>query len=304
MRWLVPVQLLLGMGLFGSSTPISKIIGEDFPVFSASLLRVLIAGTVLAPFVFLTRRRELTGLHRRDMLVVMAIALAGMVGFTASQLFGMRHTTGVIGATVMSTAPAVTALAAVLFLGARLTWRKALALGLGVSGVMSINLLRGSNGAGPGEALVLGTLLIVLAVCFEAAYTLLSKQLSDDISSLTATFLASWVAVPAFVLFALLFDGAPFDYSRGDARSWSAVLFWGAATGGLAPVLWYNGVRRASGVFAAAFMAVMPVSGLVLSYVLLGEPFRWQQLIGFGLVFSGLVLMIFVHAGEAAREAD
>ncbi len=290
------------MGLFGSSTPLTKIIGESFPVFSASLLRMLLAALALAPFMF-SRLDELRDLKRADFAVVLGIALAGMVGFTASQLFGMRYTTGVIGATVMSTAPAVTALAAVVFLGARLTWRKGAALALGVCGVLAINLLRGEDGGG-GDALALGTALIVLAVCFEAAYTLLSKKLSDDISSLTATFLASLVAAPAFALLALAFDPTPFDYGRGDARAWAAVLFWGAATGGLAPVLWYNGVRRASGVLAASFMSVMPVSGLVLSYVLLGEAFRWAQMVGFGLVFAGLLLMVWVHVREARSQSD
>ncbi|HCJ44130.1 MAG TPA: hypothetical protein DHV58_08965 [Erythrobacter sp.] len=46
-------------------------------------------------------------------------------------------------------------------------------------------------------------------------------------------------------------------------------------------------------------MAVMPLSALVLSYVLLGESFRWSHLLGFGLVFAGLVLMIVEHAKSA-----
>ena len=69
-------------------------------------------------------------------------------------------------------------------------------------------------------------------------------------------------------------------------------------TGGLAPVLWYNGVRKAPGVLTAGAMSVMPISALVLSYVLLGETFRWAHMIGFGLVFLGLLLMIYEHAQE------
>jgi drug/metabolite transporter (DMT)-like permease len=42
---------------------------------------------------------------------------------------------------------------------------------------------------------------------------------------------------------------------------------------------------------AAGFMAVMPVSALILSYVLLGETFRWMHLAGFGLALAGVLLM-------------
>ena len=46
----IVVQLLLGMALFGSATPLSKLIGQQFSVFTASCMRMLIACLVLAPF--------------------------------------------------------------------------------------------------------------------------------------------------------------------------------------------------------------------------------------------------------------
>jgi drug/metabolite transporter (DMT)-like permease len=42
-------------------------------------------------------------------------------------------------------------------------------------------------------------------------------------------------------------------------------------------------------------MGVMPVSALVLSYVLLGEAFEWVHLLGFGVVFAGVLLVIQAH---------
>jgi drug/metabolite transporter (DMT)-like permease len=125
-------QLIAGMALFGAATPLSKIIGATFPVFTASFARMAIASAVLLPVVwFLTNRFKKA--RKSDYLVMAGIAAAGMVGFTATMLFGMRFTTGVIGSTLMSAAPAVTATAAVVFLGARMNWRKAGALSLAVA---------------------------------------------------------------------------------------------------------------------------------------------------------------------------
>ena len=45
----IVVQLLLGMALFGSATPLSKLIGQQFSVFTASCMRMLIACLVLTP---------------------------------------------------------------------------------------------------------------------------------------------------------------------------------------------------------------------------------------------------------------
>ena len=292
-------QLIAGMGLFGSATPLSKIIGEHYPVFTASCMRMVIASAVLAPFVLaLTSRYRDTA--RSDWGVIVAIAGFGMVGFTATMLFGMRLTTGVIGSTIMSASPAITAAAAVVFFGAAMNWRKGGALALAVVGVVVINVFRG--GGGGGDAVLLGGLLVLVAVCFEAAYTLLSRKLSDGITSLEATLAASLIAGFLFVALAFAFDPEPFDFSRGTDRSLYALLFWGAGTGGLAPVLWYNGVRKAPGALTAGAMSVMPLTALGLSYVLLGEAFRWIHLAGFGLVFAGLVLMILEHAKGGEEE--
>ena len=289
------IQLLSGMALFGTATPLSKIIGQNFPIFTASFLRMAIASLVLAPFVWAATKRFKEA-KRSDIAVIAAIAAFGMVGFTATMLFGMRMTTGVIGSTIMSATPAVTALAAVLFLGAAMNWRNAGALALAVAGIAAINLLHGNDGGG-GNAIVLGAALVVVAVCFEAAYTLLSRRLSIGITSIEATLAASLMAAPVFILLAWQFDPEPFAFAGASQEAWAALIFWGAMTGGLAPVLWYRGVRKAPALLSAGAMSVMPVTSLVTSYLLLGETFQWSHLIGFGLVFLGLILMIFEHAG-------
>ena len=140
--------------------------------------------------------------------------------------------------------------------------------------------------------LLLGAALVGAAICMEAAYTLLSRKLSAGISSLETTLAASLLAIPLFVVLALLFDAHPFEFGRATTFGLGALAFWGAATGGLAPVIWYAGVRKAPGALAAGAMAIMPITALVMSYVLLGEAFRWVHLAGFGLVFAGLLLMI------------
>lgn len=70
------------------------------------------------------------------------------------------------------------------------------------------------------------------------------------------------------------------------------------ATDALAPVLWYRGARKAPGGLAAGAMAIMPLSALGLSYRLLDEAFRWMHVVGFGMVFARLVLMILEHSRD------
>lgn len=293
-----PVRLALGMATFGSATPVSRIVAGAMPAFVASVLRVAIGAATLLPFA-LRRGGEIAKLGRRDWAWTALIALFGMFGFTVLMVYGMRMLSGASGAIVMSTAPAVTATASMLFAGDRPTWRKVTAVALAVAGVLVLHL--GSTGGGSaasGEDLVLGSVLVFAAVCCEATYTLLGKKVSEDTDPVLVAFFAAALAVPLFVPFAV-WQGLDFAVASVDTRAWVALVWYGAGTLALGTWLWYSGLERAEGAVAAAFMGVMPVSALVLSYVLLGEPFRWVHLAGFAVVLAGVLLISWEHARGA-----
>lgn len=293
---LVYLELLAGMMIFGSGTPVSKVVTQAFPVFIASGLRMAVASLALLPFILLNRA-GLKRLSKGDYLFVALIALIGMFGFSAFMLYGMKMVSGVAGSVVMSTTPAVTALTSFAFLREHLGWRKSLAVALAVAGVLVVNLggAAGDGGTSGAGGATLGSLLVFAAVCSEAAYTLLGKKASDDTDPVLIAGLASLVALPLFLPFAV-YEWSEFDASKPGWADWLALLWWGAGTLALGTVLWYRGVREVEGSIAAGFMGVMPVSALVLSYVLLGEPFRWVHLLGFALVFAGVLLIASAHA--------
>lgn len=294
----VYVQLFLGMATFGSATPVSKIVTGALPVFVGSGLRVAIGALALAPFA-LKHWHQVPEISRRDWFLIGLISLFGMFGFSALMLYGMGMVSGVAGAIVMSTTPAVTAAVSILLLGDRPTWRKLSAVGLAVGGVLVLHLGRGDDG-GEGGNLLLGSLLVFGAVCCEVAYTLLGKRVSEHVDPVLVAFLAAAVAVPVFLPFAI-WQWPQVELAEIDWRAWAAVVWYGAGTLALGSWLWYAGIAKAEGTVAAAFMGVMPASALALSYLLLGESFRWIHLVGFLTVFLGVLLMSWEHARMARR---
>ena len=292
-------QLALGMIVFGSATPVSKIVTEAMPVFVGATFRVALGAAVLAPFAW-GQRRRLSAFERNDWLLVCLIALVGMFGFTVFMLYGMRLVSGVAGSIVMATTPAVTAGAAILMFGERATWRKLLAIALAVAGVLVLQLGGGEGQQAFGRALIAGSVLMFLAVCCEAAYTLLGRKMSRDHDPRLIAFLAAALSIPVFLPFAVL-QWPGFQSADIGAGVWVAALWYGAGTLALGSLLWYAGIARTQGSIAAGFMALMPVSALVLSYVLLGEAFRLIHLAGFAIVFAGVVVMSWEHARMAER---
>ncbi|MEP5262239.1 MAG: DMT family transporter [Nitratireductor sp.] len=281
------------MAVFGSATPVSKIVTGAMPVFVGSALRVGLGALVLAPFAW-SARGQLESFTRRDWLLVCLIALFGMFGFSALMLYGMKMVSGVVGAIVMSTAPAVTAAASMLFFGDSPTWRKLTAIALAVAGVLLLQFGQGGDGSNASE-MWLGAALVFAAVCCEASYTLLGKRMSEHVDPVLVAFLASALSIPLFLPFAI-WQWQDFDAASVGAGAWAAAIWYGAGTLSLGTWLWYSGLAKAEGAVAAAFMGVMPVSALLLSYLLLGEEFRLMHLAGFGTVFAGVLLMSWEHA--------
>ena len=134
--------LLAGMALFGSATPISKMVGEGLPIFTASLLRVCLGAASLLPFVLADFKSEVSKIKSRDWIYLCFIALFGMVGFTVFLIYGMKFISGVAGSIIMSFTPALTAMAAFVFMQSPLGWRKVVSITLGVVGIIVINVFR------------------------------------------------------------------------------------------------------------------------------------------------------------------
>lgn len=283
------LMLFLGMALFGSATPLSRLITRVFPVFIAGGLRVLMAFLVLLPFVKLSNIKNYKG---RDGWLLFAIALFGVLGFTAFMLYGMKMVTGVTGSVVMSATPAVTAVLSIVFFKDEVTWKKVLALLLAVGGVLLLQWQSGSQKQGSSPWL--GILLVFAAVCCEACYTLMGKALTKNYPPAEISAFSALIAAVLFIPFCI-WQWPQFQAEKITAVSWITLSVYGFITMGLGSVLWYKGINKVEGSIAASFMGVMPVSALVLSYILLRESFHWAHLAGFGLVFCGVILMISVH---------
>lgn len=293
-------MLFFGMAIFGSATPVSKLVTESFNPWVGTGFRLLLALLLLLP-ILVAQRQHFNKLQRKDYLVFTGIALIGVIGFTAALVYGMRFVSGVTGSIIMSTTPAITALGSFIFFSDQFGWRKITAIGLAVAGVLLLNI-SGEASAADSDQRWLGMLLVFGAVCCEAAYTLLGKKATQDVPSLFVAAITGTLAA-IMILPVMLWQLQDFSLTEIDTNSLIALGWWGLGTMGLGSIIWYGGIAKVEGSVAAGFMGVMPVSALVLSYVLLDEKFRWIHMAGFALVFAGVLLIIWSHR-RSMKEHD
>ena len=295
--------LFFGMAIFGSGTPTAKVVIDGFPIFLAPFLRLSLAALLTTPLL-IVYRRELRSISRRDWLLIGGIGAIGLVAFSLFLLSGMTLVSGVIGAVVMSSSPAAVALGAAWFLGEELGPAKIAAVGLSIAGVVIINTWGAELGSQGVWGSVIGSLLVLGAVASATAYSLLAKRVTKEVRPVLLIPLAAWTAA---VLFAGpgLYQAAQFDFAAPGTEQWIALAWWGVGPFGIGTMLWFYGLKSVQASTASGFMGVMPASGLLVSYVWLGEAFHWVHLVGFALVLAAIALVAWAHRrGEATAAAE
>ncbi|WP_282940200.1 DMT family transporter [Paenibacillus sp. RC67] len=129
--------------------------------------------------------------------------------------------------------------------------------------------------------------LILAAVSGEAMLTILRKMTASSVSSLIGTTYVTLFSFLMFTPFALV-EATQYDFSRISLGDVGLLLYYGIFVTAVAYLLWFRGVAKVSAGTAAVFTGCIPISTLLLSYVVLQEPFSIAHLVGGTFVFLGI----------------
>ena len=277
--------LLLVILLWGANWPVMKVGLSHIPPLWFAVVRMAMGAVTLFAVLALSGRLALP--TRQDLPLLLSVGLLQMGGFLALVNFGLLHVDAGRSAILAYTTPLWVVPGAVLLLGERITRLKLLGLLLGLVGVAVMFNPFGFDWTR--AEVVLGNGLLMLAAIIWAAAILHIRGHAWRLSPLQ---LAPWqmlVAIPPLLGLAL--------WVEGDAS-----IRW---SGELLLVLIYNGPIASAFCFWAAvtvtralpaittslgFLGV-PVVGVAISALSLGEAVTVTLLAGFGLILAGLLLV-------------
>lgn len=246
-----------------------------------------LAPAVPVMFAYMVWRRQSLRLSVRD---AAAYALLGVLGFAASkyiQYTGLSQSTAVSGALLVIFEAILTMLAAVVFLGEHLTSRKLVSATLGVLGVCLVARVRPWEGmAALADAEVRGNLLMVLALCCEAGYTIWGATLMRNHDPFRAS---TWSIFFAVLLLApTLPPGTLAELGGASGGTWAVLLFLGVGPTAVAYTLWLAVARHMEAGHMAVTLYVQPLSGVIIAMLLLGESLTWTALLGGAVLFGAV----------------
>ena len=290
--------LLFALVVFswGITWPVTKAIVAQVPPLWASTIRSGIAGVAL--LALLLARGNLIVPKRGDWAVVVNIALLHMVAFAALVAIGLQFITAGRSVVLGYTAPLWVVPGAWLFLGERLTARRAAGVGIGVAGLaLMFNPL--AFDWGDGNAVLGNGLILLGALCW--AVSILHVRAHTWVS--TPFQLVFWevlLATAVLLVLALLIEGPP------PHIAWSSELvglFLFASIFGVVVAYWAMAMvnRSLPAVTTSLGILATPVVGTLGSAIALGEPIGMTLLVAMALILGGIAVGTTAGAPTAAR---
>lgn len=290
--WMVHLKLLGMAALWGAAWPAGKVVASQVPALTASVWRFAFSLLLLMVWLWVrSGSRTLRALGRRQWAGLALGGALGVFGYAAFFLMGLQHLPAGRAALVVTTNPVLTLLLAAWWFGERLNARLALGMGLAVLGAVVV-LTHGTpwtlftGGAGVGELLLLGCV-----VCW-SGYTLLGKKLLGGIDALTTTAVTAGFGLAMLTLAAWGVDGAALaqPLTRGT-EWWAALLFMVVGSTVLAYAWYFEGVAALGAGAASAYISLVPVFGVAVATVWLGEPLDASLILGGAVVLAGMAVM-------------
>lgn len=282
-------RLIAVPAIWGGTFVAGKQVVATLSPLMGSFARYVVACVALLTAAFLLER----GLPRITRKQVAATLVLGALGIFAYNLFFMaslERLPASRAALIIALNPVITITISALFLRERLSPRRwfgvAIAL-LGVWVVISHGELANIAGAGIGA----GELCMFAAVTSWALYTILGRRvLASGLTPLASTnYAALWgTAMLALAAAPHLGELRPAQF---DWRMTASLLYLGVFGTAVAFVWYYTSIKRFGPSIASIFNNLVPVFGVAISVLLLGEPLLPSMLIG-GLVAIAGVMMV------------
>lgn len=283
---LIYIKLLLTAIFWGGTFVAGRSLAQNVGPFSAAFFRFAIASLFL---VFLTLRSEgkFSVLKKGQILPVLFLGLTGVFCYNLFFFKGLKLIEASRAAIIIANNPIFIALFSAVFFKEKLNSLKITGILISVSGAIIVisrgNLLEILQGN-----LGLGEFYMFLCVLSWVIFSLLGKTVMADLSPLSSITYSALTGT--ILLFAPALREGLADCIYYSASDWWNIFYLGFFGTVLGFVWFYEGINQIGPTRAGLFINFVPISAILLAFLILGEPLTLSLLMGTLLVSSGVYL--------------
>ena len=222
--------------------------------------------------------------YGKDKWWILAMGLAGVVGFSPLLYLGLRYSTAVNSSLIQGFSPLITALIAGMIIQEPVTRRQVGGAVLGLFGVLG--LISG------GSLMFLlrlqfnpGDLILVASAIVWAFYSVFGRRVMRHRSPVSATALSSFLGLP-FLVAAASFELVYIPLNLRP-ETIAAIVHICVVPTILGYWSWNRAVLALGAGGAMVFYNTLPLYGAILGALLLDEPLGWTHIVFGGLILGG-----------------
>ena len=283
----VYLKLFLTAVFWGGTFIAGRVVAKDVGPFAASFLRFAIASIFLL-FITLKIEGKIPILNKGQIIPIILLGMTGVFAYNVFFFKGLKIIEAGRASLIIANNPIFITLFASYFFKEKLNVLKVTGIIISVIGAIIVisrgnlfDLLNGSVGW--------GELYIFCCVLTWVTYTLIGKAIMKDLSPFIPVFYSSVVGAVALFVPAY-FEGVMGDLVHYSTADWFGIFYLGFFGTVLGFVWYYQGIKIIGPMKAGQFINFVPISAVLLSFFILGEPITLSLFVGAIFVISGVYL--------------
>jgi drug/metabolite transporter (DMT)-like permease len=281
-------RLVAVPAIWGGTFVAGKYVVAEFSPMMGSFARYVIACMALLVAAF-ALEGGLPRLSRQQVFSTFVLGLLGVFAYNLFFMAALERLPGSRAALIIALNPVITITISALALKESLRPRRWLGVCIALLGVWIV-ISHGDIASIASAGVGAGELFMLAAVSSWAMYTIIGRKVLGGLTPLAAT---NYAALWGTLLLGLVAAPEVGDLrlAQFDWRMVGALLYLGVCGTALAFVWYYTSVKKLGTAVASIFTNLVPVFGVAISVVLLGEPLLNSMLIGGAIAILGVMMV-------------
>ena len=284
---LIYVKLMLTAIFWGGTFIAGRVVAKDIGPFSAAFFRFAIASSFLTLIVWRIDGRLLLP-KKRQMVPVILLGLTGVFTYNVFFFKGLKLINAGRASIIIANNPIFIAILSAYFFKEKLNLIKVVGIIISVTGAIIViskgnlnEIVQGNIGR--------GEIYIFCCVLSWVVYSLIGKVVMADLSPISSVFY-SCVIGTFFLFFPACFEGIFNNFHHYPIMAWLGIFYLGIFGTVVGFVWYYEGIKKIGPTKASLFINFVPVSAVILAFMILDEPITLSLFIGTILVCAGVYL--------------
>jgi len=257
------------------------------PAFTLTFLRFFIA-TFILYFVVKYKDKSNYKLTKSDFPIFLFTGIIGMFGYHIFFFTALKYTTAINSSLIGATNPIITTILCIIFLKDKITFKRTLGIFLSFSGVF-LTITNANLSTIRSLALNKGDLLMLVAVCMWAAYSVFSKKVIHKFSPLILTFY-SFLFCTIFLIPFVIYDRPWIFIGQVPYYSFLAVVYMSIFASVIGYLVQQMSIKQIGPSKTSIFINLVPIFSIILSVTILKESMSTIKLLTALLIIIGVYI--------------